>query len=148
MLKILPRFHFGLFHCEGWGFSLSILHMQRRDSFVLKPCLASNFLCLDSIFHHLVPQSSYFAIICHTEWFPCTWLSRRWSYGCFEQLPIHLRVCCAFQLLSEQGRCVVYNHGKALLRAHLWRRDVALSLLQLQLRGNHFSVRGRLCIVL
>ena len=102
--EIIPRVHFGLFHLEGCGFShRSVPQMQRIFGFVMKPCLVVYFLCLNSLFHFLVPPRGYFiAIIRHTESFPFTYPSWRWSCSWFEQLRLHLCVRCAFRDFSGQ----------------------------------------------
>ena len=48
MFEILPRSHFLFFHCEGCGLSrLAVMsRMQRKFSFVLKPCRVGYLLSL------------------------------------------------------------------------------------------------------
>ena len=50
------------------------------------------------------------AIIPHTESFPSTYPSSRWSCNCFEQTSLHLRVFCALWELSEQGQYAVPSY--------------------------------------
>jgi len=81
---------------------ISVPRIQRIFGFVLRSGLAGYLLCSNSILHLLVPPPGYFfSSIHHTESFPSTYPSSRWSCSCFEQPPLHLR--CAFQELSEQG---------------------------------------------
>ena len=49
------------FHRAFCGLSrLCLPRMQRRVSFVMKPCLVGNFLCSISTFHLLLPPRGYF----------------------------------------------------------------------------------------
>ena len=51
----------GLFHREFCGLSrLCLPRMQRRVSFVTKPCLVGYFLCSNTIVHLLLPPRGYF----------------------------------------------------------------------------------------
>ena len=60
MSEILLRLYSGLLHREGNGLScLSVPRMQRRFGFVLRLCLAGYFLCLNNVFHVLVPPRGY-----------------------------------------------------------------------------------------
>jgi len=60
----------------------------------------------------------FFALIRHTESFPSAYPSSIWSYSCFEQLPLHLRICCAFRELSEQGLYAVCIFVRLVLTAY------------------------------
>jgi len=74
-VRISPKIAFLNFHHEGCGLSrLSVLRMQGTVGFVSKPC----FLCLNIIFHLLVPQGGYvFAMIRQTESFRSAYPSSR-----------------------------------------------------------------------
>jgi len=87
---------------------LSAPQIQRKFNFVLNPCFLGYLLCSDSVLRLLVPPRDYFfAIICHTESFLSAHLISWWSYSCFEEPPLHLRVHCAFRKFSEQARYAV-----------------------------------------
>ena len=110
-----------------WNFSpwrlrisrLSVRQMQRRVGFVLKPYLVGYFFCSNRVFYILVSPRGYFlAIVRHTESFPPAYPSSRWSYSCFEQQPLHLRVFCAFRKFSKQGWYVVCK-GLSYIFVHL-----------------------------
>ena len=93
--------------------------MERRVGFVLKPYLVGYFLCSNRVFYILVPPKGYFfAVIRHNESFPSAYPSSSWSYNCFEQQPLHLRLFCAFRKFSKQGRYVAYK-GLSYIFVHL-----------------------------
>jgi len=95
---------------SSWGLRISSLRvprLQRWFGFVLRTVLVDYFLCSKSTFHLFVPpRSSFFASIRHTDSFLSKQPGSKWSYSCFQQLPLHLLILCEFQF-SEQGRCSV-----------------------------------------
>jgi len=68
MSEIVPRLHLGLYHLEGCGLlhpSVSqVSEMLRRFGFVPRSNLVCDFICVNSIFHLLVPQRGYFSLHC------------------------------------------------------------------------------------
>jgi len=100
----IRRLHYGLSYHEGcWLLILSVPRIQKGSSIALKPDL------VDYIYLHLLvaPKGYFCAITRHNESFPSAYQSSRWSYSCFEQQPLHLRVHCGFREFSEQGRYAV-----------------------------------------
>jgi len=55
------------------------------------------------VFFAFAVRAYYLVIIHQTESFSSAYPSTRWSYSCFEQPALHLRVRCAFRDLSEQN---------------------------------------------
>ena len=123
--------------------------MQRRFGFVLDPRFVGYFIFSKSIFYFLASPRRYVFAIIHSIRFHPIFPSIKWSYSCFEDLPLPLRVRCAFRNKVDTLSAEVFPtflstrpptfFGRTSISARMCRKRFALSLLQAQLYGSHYT---------